>query len=146
MGSGSFLSLPETKAPGQSWLSGLGCLFHQESRPYPAPPPPIFSPRLLPPALGTPETGLEGGPGSQMPCASGLRGRGPLQPSRWASQRAAPHKQQSVPRALPARPPPIFLRPRSQPVGCRAGGGREGGVLPTGAGRPLTCFHGAVGG
>lgn len=139
MGSGSFLSPPETKALGQSWLSGLGCPLSPGKSPHPAPPPPIFPPCLLPPVLGAPETRLEEGSGSQMPSASGLRGRGPLQPPRWAWRRAsestaAPRKQQSAPRALPARPLPIFLRPWSQPVGCRAGGGQEGGVLPAAAG------------
>ena len=37
MGSGSFLSPPETKAPGQSWLSGLGCPLSPGKYPQPRP-------------------------------------------------------------------------------------------------------------
>lgn len=142
MGSGSFLPPPETKALGQSWLSGLGCLSPGKS-PHPRPATPNLSSPVSLPVLGAPETRLEEGLEARCPlhldsedvglCSSkvgmekGLREHGH-------------HLQTAVsPQGSLPGPLPIFLRPWSQPVGCRAGGG-QGACCRQRRARPSPAF------
>ena len=154
MGSGSFLSPPETKAPGQSWLSGLGCPLSPGKYPQPRPATPNLPVSChLHWELRKPGWRKAREARYALHLDSEDVGLCSLQGGAW--RRASESTAVPPPRPPPAnssRPPgpslPVPHLSSSGPGvslwGAELEGGGRGACCRQGRARPLTCFHGAV--